>query len=328
MGKNRSLLARRISSYGTVLLALALTVHTPASLALKLGEVSLTQEIRAGWRAIAAMDPDDKVRNPDYLAEKFLSPEFWFFGLLTKHYTQTKKFIEAYRIGAYYTANAMTWHIDGILRNMAENGMKQVVHIGAGFDSRPYRFGSKMFGVRFYEVDLPATLKQKKTIVRSIFGKLPANVTYVPFNYRSKPVFDALKGAGYDQRLKTLFIWEGTTMLTERNIVDDTLRSIATRSGPGSEVVFDYVFDAVVNGDYSKYRGAKYQVVRSGAKGEPWKFGIAEGQTAEFVTKRGLHVISDLDANELAIKYLVKSDGSLDGKPTPYCRIIHAVVRN
>ena len=89
----------------------------------------------------------------------------------------------------------------------------------------------------------------------------------------------------------------------------------------------DYVFEAVVNGDYSKYRGAMYQAVRSGAKGEPWKFGIPEGRAAEFVAQRGLRVISDLGADELALKYLVRSDGTLDGRPTPYCRIIHAVVR-
>lgn len=309
------------------MLALAFSVHTPLSLALKPGEVSLTEERRAGWRAIAAMDPDEKVRNPDYLAEKFLPPEFWFFGLLTKDYGSTKEFIKAYRMSAYYTANAMTWHIDGILQNMAGNGVKQVVHIGAGFDSRPYRFGKKMFGVRFFEVDQPATLNQKKKMVSAVFGKLPVNVTYIPFDYRSKPVFDALTRAGYDQRRKTLFIWEGTTMLTDRSVVDNTLRSIPKRSGAGSEVVFDYVFDAVVKGDFSKYREARYEVVGSEAKGEPWKFGIAEGQTAEFVAQRGLRVISDLGAKELAGKYLVRSDGSLDGKPTPYCRIIHAVVR-
>lgn len=310
------------------MLALAFTLYPPVSLGLKPGEVSLAEERRAGFRAIAAMDPDEKVRNPDYLAGRLLPPEFWFFGLLTYDYTSTKKFIDAHRISAYYTANAVTWHIDAILQNMAERGVKQVVHIGAGFDSRPYRFGNKMPGVRFFELDLPATQDQKKKMVRAVFGKLPANVTYIPFDYRSKPFFDVLKRAGYNRRWETLFIWEGTTMLTDREVVDNTLRSIAERSGPGSEVVFDYVFDAVVRSDFSKYRGARYEVVESAAKGEPWKFGIAQGQTDEFVAQRGLNVISDLGADALAHKYLVRSSGSRDGMPTPYYRIVHAVVRD
>ena len=164
-------------------------------------------------------------------------------------------------------------------------------------------------------------------MVRALFGELPTNVSYIPFEYRSKAVFDALQHAGYNRRWKTLFIWEGSSMLTDRNIVDNILRSIAMGSGSGSEVVFDYVYDAVVKGDFSKYPGARYQVVLSRVKGEPWKFGIAEGQAAEFVAQRGLSVISDLGARELADKYLIKSDRSVDGKPTPYCRVLHAMVR-
>ena len=116
-------------------------------------------------------------------------------------------------------------------------------------------------------------------------------------------------------------------MLTAPAVVDNTVRSVVKRSGPGSEVVFDYVFDDVVTGDFSKYPGARYEVVEAEVKGEPWIFGIAEGKSAEFLTQRGLDVISDLGAEELARRYLVKSDGSLDGIPTPYYRIIHAVVR-
>ena len=273
------------------------------------------------------MDPDEKVRNPDDLAERLLPPEFWVFGLFTRDHARTREYIRAQRIGDYYMANAMTWHIDGILQDSAGNGVKQVVLVGAGLDSRPYRFAEKLSGVRFFEVDQPATLDLKKKRVRAVFGSLPGHVTYVPFDYRSKPVLDSLSRAGFDPRWKTLFIWEGTSMLTDRDVVDETLRSIAQRAGSGSEVVFDYVFDAVVQGDFSKYRGARYDVARSSVKGEPWKFGIAEGEGAAFVTRRGFDVISDLGTRELAGRYLVKSDGSLDGEPTPYWRVAHAVVR-
>jgi hypothetical protein len=58
----------------------------------------------------------------------------------------------------------------------------------------------------------------------------------------------------------------------------------------------------------------------------PLKFGIAKGQANEFVTQRGLKVISDLGSEELAQKYLVRSDGTIDGNPTAYERIMHASV--
>ncbi|MDJ0848523.1 MAG: SAM-dependent methyltransferase [Myxococcota bacterium] len=307
-------------------MALASTVHATVGLALEPGEPSLTQERRAGLRAIAAMDPDARVRNPDHLAERLLPAEFWLFGSFTRDYAKTREFVRTYQITDYYTVNAMTWHIDGILKEIAANGLEQVVHVGAGLDSRPYRLGEEMPGVRFFEVDQPATLDLKKARVRAVLGSLPGTVTYIPFDYRSHPVFASLGRAGFDPRRKTLFIWEGTTMLTDPKVVDETLRSIAQRSGPGSEVVFDYVLDAVVRGDFNRYGGARYEVVRSSIKGEPWRFGIAEGRAEEFVNRCGLDFVSDLGAGELASRYLVRSDGSLDGQPTPYWRVVHAAV--
>jgi hypothetical protein len=72
---------------------------------------------------------------------------------------------------------------------------------------------------------------------------------------------------------------------------------------------------------------ARFQAVRMAAYGHPWKFGIAKDKAGEFVTSRGFEVISDLGSGELAQRYLVRSDGSVDGKPTPYFRIMRACVK-
>jgi len=309
-----------------VFTALIFSGHIPICQALKPGEVSLTAEQATGMRAVAAMDPDEKVRNPDYLAEKFLTPNFWFFGSLSKDYKKSRAVMKFYRINSYYSVNAFTKHIDGILQKNAAANLKQVVNIGAGFDSRPYRFGKQMPHVRFFELDQPATLNLKKEMVIATFGSLPSGLIYIPIDYRTRTIFDALKEAGYDENQKTLFIWEAVTQYTNRKIVDLTMRSIVRHSAPGSELVFSYIFDEVVRGDYSKYRGARFAAVRLTACGEPWKFGIAEGQAVGFVTQRGLKVISDLGSKELAQKYLVRSDGTIDGFPTAYGRLMHATV--
>ena len=123
-----------------------------------------------------------------------------------------------------------------------------------------------------------------------------------------------------------MFIWEGATPQTDREVVDYTLEYIAKHSASGSEVVFDYICDEVVRGDYSKYRGARFLAVRLSANGEPLKFGIPEGHSLEFVTRHGLKVISDLGPKELAKRYLVRSDGSIDGAPTAFVRVMHARV--
>lgn len=298
---------------------------TPA-IAAQLGDIPVMEEFAAGMRAVAAMDPDEKIRNPDTMARQFLSPAFWFWTALDEDYEQSKKFIKFYRVSAYYAVNACTRHIDGILQKAAAKGMGQVVIIGAGLDSRAYRFHKQMPAVRFFEVDLPAAVARKQELVQAAAGKLPPAVDYVPVDYRNGKMGGALKRAGYDGNRKTLFICEGVTRYIDAAAVDRTMQFIATNGAAGSELVFDYIPDDIARGDFSKMPRARFQAVRMAAYGHPWKFGIARDKAGEFVTSRGFGVISDLGAGELARRYLVRSDGSIDGKPTPYLRIMHAVV--
>jgi len=273
------------------------------------------------------MDPDEKIRNPDSMASKFLSPAFWFWTALDEDYDQSKKFIKFYRVSSYYSFNACTKHIDGILQEDAGNGLQQVVIIGAGLDSRAYRFHKQMPDVRFFEVDLPAAVARKKELVQAAVGKPPETVSYVAVDYRNGEIGGALKQVGYDHKLKTLFICEGVTRYIDAAAVDRTMQYIAKNAAPGSELVFDYIYDDIARGDFSKMPWARFQAVRMSAYGHPWKFGIAPDKADEFVTNRGFRAIPDLGSGELAQRYLLRSDGSIDGKPTPYFRIMHAVVK-
>lgn len=319
----------RPSFYRVFLLLLtcvALAAHVPVSQALEPGEVSLFAEYAAGYRAVAAQDPDEKIRNPDHLAIKLLPPNFWAFGFLHKDYARSKQGIKFFRAAGYYTVNATTKHIDGLLQTSGQSGLQQVVNIGAGYDSRPYRMGDQMPGVHFFEIDLPATSAAKQAAIRNVFGQLPANVTYVPVDYRNRHFINTLKKAGYDEARKTLFIWEGITQFMDAKIIDTTLRYIAQRTNPENRVIFSYIPAEFVRGEYGKMGWVRFRELRARSTGEPWKFGIPHKKTAAFFDLRGLKVIADLGAKELAEKYLIRSDGKLDGKPTPYVRIVYAGV--
>ena len=309
-----------------VVYLLTASTVTPA-FAAGLGDIPVTAEFAAGMRAIAALDPDEKIRNPDSMAKQFLSPAFWFWTALDEDYDKSQKFIKHYRVSAYYAFNACTKHIDGILLAAAGKGIEQVVIIGAGLDSRAYRFQQQMPDVRFFEVDLPATVARKKELVVAAIGKIPATVAYVPVDYRDGGLDSALEPAGFDRKRKTLFVCEGVTRYIDALSVDRTMFFIAGNTAPGSELVFDYIPDDIARGDFSKMPWARFQAVRMAAYGHPWKFGIAADKAGEFVTSRGFAVISDRGSGELAQRYLVRSDGSIDGKITPYLRIMHAVVK-
>ena len=107
--------------------------------------------------------------------------------------------------------------------------------------------------------------------------------------------------------------------------MDATLKFIA-RSAPGSSVVFDYMPLGAIQRDFKRYpdiRGLSFWVAY---RGEPFIFGIAEGESAAYVRHRGLKVLSDVGPKDLEARYLTRSDGTLDGPCASAFRIMHAMV--
>ena len=310
-----------------IVTVLILTIPAGA-LAVRPGKVSFTAEITTAQRAVAAMHPDEKLRNPDYLAEKFVSDECWHYYHYSRDFKTSMKFIKTFRVGTYYYVNARTKHIDGLLTEAARGGLEQVLVLGAGFDTRAYRFQKHLPKVKFFELDLPATIAHKEATVRQIFGKTPKNVTYVPIDFNTQDLGAVLKAKGFYSKRKTFVIWEGVTYYITAEAVDKTLRFISSQSAPGSTVVFDYMPEPAVKGDYKKYPTARRAAFRVALAGEPLLSGLPEGGEAVngYIKDRGLEVISDLGPQELTQMYLVGSDGKPDGKPPGHFRIVYARV--
>src|SRR4030095_535888 len=192
---------RLLTSPGWLLLGVAL-VANGQTLATS-GRVSTTAKPVGVCRAIAAKHADPKIRNPDYLAEKFVSAEVW----------RTSPFRDnpdrARHNPVYFWVNARTHHIDTLLVEALAKGVTQVVNLGAGFDSRAYRFRERFPHVRFFELDLPAMIAAKRERVMKIFGAIPERVILVPTDFTARPLDEVLRDAGYDRTQRTFFIWEG-----------------------------------------------------------------------------------------------------------------------
>ena len=248
---------RRIG-WGLIALLLVLVLGTTAVHAVRPGEVSWTAEGVTAIRAIGALAPDKKIRNPDYLAAKFINPAYWHYSVYNQFdYETNMKVVQVYRADTYFLVNARTHKIDQALQQMAADGLEQVVILGAGFDTRAYRFAEKMPNVRFFELDLPATLQRKKELVKDAIGREPDYVAYAPIDFNTETIEEALVRVGYDPAKKAFFVWEGVTMYITEEAVKGTLEFIATRSAPGSSVVFDYMMAGVAAKDWEKYPKAR-----------------------------------------------------------------------
>ena len=307
---------RHLVSRGWLTFGLALLASCAQTLATS-GQVSVTAESVCALRAVAAKHPDPKLRNPDYLAEKFVSETFW---RETPYRGDPDR---ARHNPNYFWVNARTHHMDALLVEALSQGATQVVNLGAGFDSRAYRFRERFPRARFFELDLPATIAAKRERVVKVFGAVPERVVLVATDFTTRSLDAVLRDAGYDRTQRTFFIWEGVTMYLPEAANRSTLRFIRSGSASGSSVVYDYVLDGALRPDGGGLYGAKSTAAYVASVGEPLLTGWSPRQAAAFATGEGLAVVSDLGADELTARYLTGSDGQLDGMMGEFQRILH-----
>ncbi len=253
------------------------------------GLPSKTAVYIAAARAIGSKNPDRRLRNPDYLAIKFLGPrerailpEYPMDALDLDYDAALRRIPNSHSIAVQ---TFRTKAFDTALLDALRKGAKQVVVLGAGFDSRGYRFQSQLQGVRFMEVDYGPTQEYKKERVKEILGAIPSNVSYVAMDFTKDSLLEQLAKAGYSERQKTFFLWEGVTVYLPESAVKDTLHFVRDHAAPESRVAFDYIPSGYpdVNNPHSLY--ARW--------GEPWIFGFPAEGAAAYVRREGLDVISD-----------------------------------
>lgn len=282
----------------------------------------------AAGRALGAREPDQAIRNPDYLAERLLGPEERALvadqpvvQALELDFDEARKSMEA--LSSAVMMIIRTRFIEERLEQAIRDGVTQVVILGAGFDTRAYRLTGLLKSARIFEVDQPSTQEYKKRRVREAGIDVPPNLTYVPVDFRQQKVGDVLNAAGYESGQKTFFIWEGVTMYLPETAVVETLRWVGAQA-PGSTIIFDFVGAMVIqfmaNIPWDKLPEAARAPVERLQRlemGEPWIFGFPNDGEKEFLGNLGLELreLLPIGGAESMKRYLTRSDG------TPYIEV-------
>jgi methyltransferase (TIGR00027 family) len=193
-------------------------------------------------------------------------------------------------------------YIDDFLRSCLQEGLEQLVILGAGYDARAYRFEELLRDVAVFEVDHPATQAVKLKKLAAIFGRVPAHVTYVPVDFDQQVLGQCLLERGYDETRVTLFIWQGVTPYLTPKAVDSTLAFVAQHSAPGSSIVFDYMDPALLEGASGHGEVRTMRRVRS-VSGEGLTFGIPIAQIQSFLESRGFTQVRNADHITLERQY-------------------------
>jgi methyltransferase (TIGR00027 family) len=274
-------------------------------------------------RTLANKEFGDEKFGPDYLAEKFLPPHFRFFLKFKKIQADTKERLNGILPGLTEFMVARTAYFDDLFVDALKKDFPQIVFLGAGYDTRAYRFADLNKGTKIFELDIAPTQNQKKKFLKKARIEIPQNVKLVPIDFNKEALKDVLESAGFESQERTLFIWEGVTYYLDAESVDATLNFVRKTSHPDSIVAFDYTV-SLSEESLSDYYGAKEfaQTMKEHHAAEELTFSIQEGEIESFLEGRDLRMIEHLDNEKIERKFLTKDDGTLIGRTTGHFRFV------
>jgi methyltransferase (TIGR00027 family) len=267
-------------------------------------QASRTAEYVALFRALETARPPGERLFSDPLAVAFLQPSLRA-GVALASLPGVGRLVPALIDrrwpGPRPSAVARTRVIDDALQRAVDRGLDQLVLLGAGYDSRPYRLRG-VRAVRVFEVDHPATQAVKRRVVEDLFGEPPAHVSYVPVDFDRDELGAATAAAGLVSGRRTYIIWEGVLAYLTPEAVDATLRWAGGIAGPGTELAFTYVHRGLLDGTH-RFPHAEPWVGSVRAAGEPFVFGLDPGTLGAFLADRGWRLLEDLSTTEALAQY-------------------------
>jgi methyltransferase (TIGR00027 family) len=276
-------------------------------------------------RAVAAHEPREEIRGPDYLAEVFLAEDARkSLSDQAAHPLIIKK-LSAFSPGAYEYFMARTAYLDAVVEQALRDNIPQLVFLGAGYDTRAYRFSALIQDTRIFELDSRVTQQHKRSLLDQAHVAIPPQLAFLTIDFTRDSMADVLSEAGYARDKKALFIWEGVTYYLPPQAVDDTLRFVRLNSPAGSLICFDYMVSV---SEMANRFGAKQarDAMQSMYTAEPLQFDLEQRQVVSFLSERGFRVIDHLTAEQLQKRYLTLRDGSPAGQVLDLFGLVQAAV--
>ena len=277
-------------------------------------------EVVALIRAEESEKPADERICYDSYAIHFASPEMReFMACHPEKYKAQREQVEHSLPGYSNSIVARVRYFDDIVKLSAQDGLEQLVIMGAGYDTRAYRI-EELKNVHVFEIDHPDTIEVKKDKINEIFGFIPAHVTYVSADLEVEKLEQRLAESGYDKTKKTLFAMEGLIYYLPPEAVDDLLSFIVHSSSKENAVVFDYGRvkpDTTIHKGKSGYDFAKQRE-------EPVKSSINE-PIEKFLSERGFYKIDNMDSKDYKKAYFYGKNG--DRECNDMASFVHAVVK-
>jgi methyltransferase (TIGR00027 family) len=264
---------------------------------------SRTAELMAVQRSLESLRPARSRLFCDPFSSRFVSTR-WRIILAACHVPGVRRLVEAVydRVGGpgpRASAIARTRFIDDLVIGESESA-RQLVILGAGFDSRPYRL-SPLQHLSVFEVDQPSTQQVKREALGGT-STLP-NVRFVPVDFEHDDLTAALDEARYEHQAPSMFLWEGVTNYLTNPAVDNTLHAVRNLATDHDLLIFTYVDRAVIDGDLDAFPEARRWIEGVKRRGEPWTFGLNPAEVSNLLADRGFTLEKDVSTARAGERY-------------------------
>ncbi len=179
---------------------------------------------------------------------------------------------------------------------------RQVVIVGAGLDSRPWRL-EELRDVAVFALDHPAS--QADAQARSAGLKpITDRLTLVAVDLAQEDVDQALAGTDHDPEVATTWVWEGVVPYLTQQQVEATVAGLSTRSAPGSVLVVNYQSPSRIAALGRRVAGlaARFSRQVDPLKGEPRRSSWTPDRMRRVLAHHGFDVRRDEDLMTVAAR--------------------------
>jgi methyltransferase (TIGR00027 family) len=240
----------------------------------------LGQRAQGGWFALA--------ERHGWFRRGLMAAERLLLGGIFAHYLARKRWIE------------------GEVRRALEGGIRQIVIVGAGYDTLAWRLHHDWPEVGFFEVDHPATQQPK----RGALGE-PANLHFIPGDLSAVSLPELLvPHPAYRRDEAAMIIAEGLTMYLPEKRVRALLAASAMLAGMTGRVIFTFM-EVTEEGSIS-FRGESPLVgLWLHLRREPFRWGCRRAELADFLRSTGLRAAAVANHRELRSRILAPRSAPL-----------------
>jgi methyltransferase (TIGR00027 family) len=212
--------------------------------------------------------------------------------------------------GALSSGIARTKYIDDLLQRTIEDGIKEVIILGAGYDTRALRLHF-LKDISVIEIDHVDTQQFKLKRLKKILGSLPKNISYYQIDFNKQRLEDLSVANHLSFDTLTTIIWEGVTNYLTPIGIEKTL-SFVKRFPKGSYFIFTYIDQLVLDSPQS-FEGTDKLFKKLKESEEQWTFGFKPDGLSDYLLKFGLALVEDESAKEYRDKYMRERKGLLKG---------------